>query len=565
MTGPAAETTDVVIVGAGVAGALLAWRLGKAGLRVALLEAGDASVDRAAAVADYGASPTRSLGSPYPAAAIGPEHPGPMDTYYDQIGPEDYLSTYERIAGGTTWHWLGHTPRLLPADFALKTNYGVGVDWPISYATLEPWYCAAEKALGVAGDNIEWANVHGAFRSQPFPMQPIWPSWSDVYVGRAINGVVVDGQSVRVLATPAARNSEPYDGRPPCAGNASCIPICPIGAKYDGSVHVKKALATGKVRLIPRAVATRLIVGKAKKIDAVEFRLKNRSTQSIRGKIVILTANAIESSKLLLMSADAKRGVPNGVANSSDQVGRNLMDHMQKSVFVQTKDPVYPFRGPPSTSGIETFRDGSFRRQRSAMRFSLNNDGWARRSVSSPSADIAAAVAQGLFGQALRARVFESVARQFRFSLSAEVLPEPDNRVTLSDKPDGDGLPRPRIGFCVPTYTRDAFGPALRIIDQLVKAMDGFIVEQDDSVAPGHYQGAGHVVGGCRMGSDPAQSVTNADARSHDHPNLYIMGASVFPTCGTANPTLTVAALSLRAADHIASAEFGRAALGPAA
>jgi choline dehydrogenase-like flavoprotein len=551
MTAPAAETFDVVIIGAGVAGALLAWRLGSAGLHVALLEAGDANVDRAAAVAAYGASASKSLGSPYPGGAVGPEHPGPMDTYYDQIGPEDYLSTYERIAGGTTWHWLGHTPRLLPADFALMTNYGVGVDWPISYAMLEPWYCAAEKALGVAGDNNEWANIHGAFRSQPFPMQPIWPSWSDVYVGRAINDLVVDGQSVRVLATPAARNSEPYQGRPPCAGNASCIPICPIGAKYDGYVHVEKALHTKKVKLIPRAVATRLVVGASKKIDTVEYRLKNGTRRHVRGKIVILTANAIESSKLLLMS---------GVANSSDQVGRNLMDHMQKSVFVRTKDPVYPFRGPPSTSGIETFRDGPFRSQRSAMRFSLNNDGWARRSVSSPAADITAAVEQGLFGQALRARVFESVTHQFRFSLSTEVLPDPNNRVTLSNKPDSDGLPRPRISFNVPTYTRDAFGPALQIIDQLVKAMGGAVVEQDNSVAPGgnHYSGAGHVVGGCRMGSDAATSVTNADARSHDHPNLYIMGASVFPTCGTANPTLTLAALSLRAADHIASVEFGR-------
>src|SRR5580693_4321006 len=118
MTAPAAETFDVVIIGAGVAGALLAWRLGSAGLHVVLLEAGDAKVDRAAAVAAYGASASKSLGSPYPGAAVGPEHPGPMDTYYDQTGPEDYLSTYERIAGGTTWHWLGHTPRLLPADFA---------------------------------------------------------------------------------------------------------------------------------------------------------------------------------------------------------------------------------------------------------------------------------------------------------------------------------------------------------------------------------------------------------------------------------------------------------------
>jgi glucose dehydrogenase len=558
MKTPAAEAFDVVVVGAGVAGALIAWRLGGAGLKVALLEAGAAKVDRQAALAAWGASAGKSLGSPYAEAAVGPEHPGPLNNYYDQAGPEDYLSTYERIAGGTTWHWLGHTPRLLPNDFLLKSTYGVGVDWPISYAILEPWYCAAEAALGVAGDDDQWGNIHGAFRSRPFPMPPIWPSWSDNHVARAVQDLMVNGQRVRVLATPAARNSRPYDGRPPCAGNSSCIPICPIGAKYDGYVHVQKAVKTGKVKLIDRAVATRLTVGNPGRIEAVEYRLDDGSRRTVRGRIVVLTANAIESSKLLLMSAAPDKGAPNGVANSSDQVGRNLMDHMQKSVFVLAKEPVYPFRGPPSTSGIETFRDGPFRARHSAMRFSLNNDGWARRTASSPAADVKAAVDQGLFGRKLRERLFESVSRQLRFSLSTEVLPDPNNRVTLSNLRDSDGLPRPRISFDIGGYTRDAFGPALAIIAQLVQAMNGTIVEQDTSVEPHHYSPAGHVMGGCRMGASATEAVTDANCRSFDQTNLYIVGASVLPTCGTANPTLTVAALSLRTADHIVSAEFGR-------
>src|SRR5947209_15928384 len=151
---------DVVIVGAGVAGALLAWRLGGAGLRVALLEAGSGQVDRNAAVKAYFDSPTKSLGSPYPDGATGPEHAQTRDSYFDQAGPENYLSTYERVAGGSTWHWLGHTPRLVPNDFRLKTAYGQGVDWPIDYAELEPWYALAEEALGVSGDDAQWANVH---------------------------------------------------------------------------------------------------------------------------------------------------------------------------------------------------------------------------------------------------------------------------------------------------------------------------------------------------------------------------------------------------------------------
>jgi choline dehydrogenase-like flavoprotein len=550
---------DVVVVGAGVAGGLLAWRLGEAGFKVALVEAGPAEVNRGAALAAYAASTSKSLGSPYRDGAPGPEQLGPKETYFDFAGPEPYLSTYERIAGGTTWHWLGHTPRLLPNDFSMKSTYGVGVDWPVSYATLEPWYCRAEAALGVAGDDGEWANIHGAFRSQPFPMPQIWQSWSDTYVARAVQDLVVDGLKVRVLSTPAARNSRPYDGRPPCAGNASCIPICPIGAKYDGSVHVTKAQKTGNVSLIAEAISTRLVIGNERRIESVEYRRKDGTRARVSGRIVVLSANAIESAKLLLMSADPTKNAASGVANSSDQVGRGLMDHMQKSVYVQGRDPLYPFRGPPSTSGIETFRDGPFRRQRSAMRFSLNNDGWFRRTTpGSPGFDVAAMVDQGLFGKELRHRLFEGVSRQFRFSLSTEVLPDPDNRVSLSEKPDADGLPRPKISFHVGDYTRAAFGPALSVVAQLTKAMNGTIIDQDTSVDPGHYSGAGHVMGGCRMGANAKEAVTDGDCRTFDHPNLYIVGAGLWPTCGTANPTLTVAAISLRAADHIASAEFGK-------
>jgi choline dehydrogenase-like flavoprotein len=274
---------DVVIVGAGVAGALVAWRLGEVGLKVALIEAGAAEVDRTAAVNAWGAAANKSLGSPYPGGAPGPEHADGPSPYYDQAGPENFLSTYERIAGGSTWHWLGHTPRLLPNDFRMASRYGVAVDWPIGYDDLEPWYCEAEVALGVAGDDEAWANVLGAVRSRPFPMPPIWPSWSDTYVAHAVDGLMIDGQRIAVLATPAARNSRPYDGRPPCAGNASCIPICPIGAKYDGFVHVVKARATGAVEMIAPATATRLYVGEGARIEAVLVRLADGSTGAVKG------------------------------------------------------------------------------------------------------------------------------------------------------------------------------------------------------------------------------------------------------------------------------------------
>ena len=547
---------DVVIVGSGVAGALVGWKLAQAGRGVLILEAGEQGPPRAELVESYAAATNKSLGSPYvasePVKVPGPEQyggtqkPPPVsvrDDYYDQVGTDKYLSTYERRVGGTTWHWLGHTPRLLPSDFHLNSLYGVGVDWPLSYADLEPWYCEAEKALGVAGDDTQWANVHGAFRSQLFPMPPIWTSFSDDYIIQKVDGRTILGVPVHILATPAARNSLPYDDRPPCAGNASCIPICPIGAKYDASVHVEKARKAGAT-LRPRSVVTKLHVERDGSVRRVTYRPWNGPEQTVSGKLVIIAANAIETPKLLLLSAGD--GAPNGVANSSDQVGRNLMDHLQKSVFAKLPDPVYPFRGPPSTAGIEAFRDGPFRRRVGALRISLDNDGWASRG--SPYADADQLVQQGLFGANLQQSLREAAIRQIRISCSTEVLPDPNNRVALSDLLDTFGIPRPRITFAAAKYTLDALDKALDAINEILCVAGGTA----SAISP--IGGAGHILGTCRMGGDGAQAVVDANGRSFDHKNLFIVGSSTFPTCGTANPTLTISALALRTADHILQA-----------
>jgi choline dehydrogenase-like flavoprotein len=553
MTRASGEKYDVVIIGSGVAGALVGWKLAEARRSVLILEAGEQGGSRAELVEKYAATTNKSLGSPYvasdPKKIPGPEQyggtqkPAPIsvrDDYYDQVGNDDYLSTYERRVGGTTWHWLGHTPRLLPNDFNMNSLYGVGQDWPLSYAQLEPWYCEAEKALGVAGDDAQWANVHGAFRSQQFPMPPIWTSFSDDYIIQKVDGRPILGVPVHVLATPAARNSLPYDDRPPCAGNGTCIPICPIGAKYDASVHLKKALNSGAT-LRPQCVVTKLHVDPDDFVRRVTYRPWNGPEHTVSGQFVIVAANSIETPKLLLLSADER--VPNGVANSSDQVGRNLMDHLQKSVFAKMRDPVFPFRGPPSTAGIETFRDGPFRRNVGAFRISLDNDGWFSRS--SPYADAEQLVQQGLFGVDLQRALRDAVVHQMRVSCSTEVLPDPDNRVTLSDQLDTSGIKRPRITFKRAKYTLDALDKALDAINEILSAAGGTVC------AIGQIGGAGHIMGTCRMGADATKAVVDAEGRSFDHKNLFILGSSTFPTCGTANPTLTIAALALRTADHI--------------
>src|SRR5882672_4059819 len=304
----AKDTFDAVIIGSGVSGALLANELANKGARVLILEAGETGRDRQEMVHSWAGATVKRLGTPYtpsqPAKIPGPEQPAnpsdikvARDLYFDQmpdpITPERYGSTYERRVGGSTWHWLGHTPRLLPNDFRMQSAYGVGVDWPISYSDLEPWYCQAEKALGVAGDDAEWKEVHGAFRSQAFPMSKIWPSWSDMQIARKLNGVPIAGHQLAVLSTPSARNSQVYDGRPPCAGNASCVPICPIGAKYDASVHVKRAVEK-HATLREKSVVTRLEVDADKSVHLVHYKHWDGKPGKAWGSIVVVAANAIE-------------------------------------------------------------------------------------------------------------------------------------------------------------------------------------------------------------------------------------------------------------------------------
>lgn len=554
-----ARDFDVVVIGAGVAGAMVAYRLALSGANVLILEAGSQNPSRAQMVGSYAIASIKSPHSPYVQSEADTKAPSPdsPNDYYDQVqAPQpQYKSTYERRTGGSTWHWLGHTPRMLRSDFRMRSRYGHGpafpagfVDWPISYDDLEPWYCEAEKEMGVAGSDEEWNDLFDSPRSKRFPMSPIWPSYSDLRIAEQINGKRFHDIEFRVRSTPSARNSALYDGRPPCAGNSICVPLCPIGAKYDGSVHVAKATTAGAA-LWEQCVVTKLEKDEDGSVHTVHFVTYGNVAQTVTAAILVLAANAIESPKLLLMSQ---------LANSSDQVGRNLMDHLSKSTFGLAPEPLFPFRGPPSTSGIESFRDGEFRSESAGFRISLNNDGWSRKSA--PYAEIIDGVMnKKLIGAELQSAVFDRVTRQVRLSCSVEVAPDSNNRVELSATTDALKLPRPKITFSPPEYSYRGLAQARETLAEMFRLIGATEVDLGD---PRAYDGAGHIMGTCRMGNDTKASVVDAFCRSHDHKNLFIVGSSVFPTVGSPNPTLTLAALALRAAQDVARQLGARTAPG---
>ncbi|XYH95415.1 GMC family oxidoreductase [Sorangium sp. So ce1128] len=527
---------DVVIVGAGIAGTLAGYRLAKAGARVLVLESGP-RVDRDKAVGAYRSAVVKTLEVPFPRsrAAPAPSQSAPGE-YYVQEGPDTFKSTYLRVVGGTTWHWLGTTLRLLPDDLRMRTLHGVGVDWPLTYDALEPWYVESEIEMGVAGEESL-----GSPRSKPHPMAPIPRSYSDLRVADRTSAL-----GYPVTATAQARNTAPYDGRPACCGSNSCVPICPIAARYDASVHVKKAELAG-VRIVEDAIATAVRIGPDGRVSRLLFKRPDGTEHEASGKVYIVAAHGIETPKLLLMSrTDA---LPDGVANRSGQVGRNLMDHPVQLSWALAADALGQPRGPLSTAGIDATRTGASRGVRAAFRVELGNDGW-RWPVGGPEVVAVDLVRKGLRGKQLAAELASHCTRQICLSSLMEQLPDPDNRITPAfDQLDALGLPRPRLHYRVGSYTRDGMAAARAVHDQIFDALEAsFRAHRIE------HEGAGHIMGTIRMGADPSASVVDPNLRAHDHDNLYLLGSGVFPTGGAANPTLTIAALALRAAQSIATA-----------
>jgi choline dehydrogenase-like flavoprotein len=552
---------DAVIVGAGIAGSLIARQLADARLRVLIIEAGN-PLPRLQEWID------RLYTGIWPVFEPSPGAPQPDDpTYFEQDGPLPFGSTYEIRAGGTTLHWVGTAMRFVPSDFRMKSLYGVpgSRDWPISYDELEPWYTAAEYEIGVAGDATSAAR-NGEKRSRPFPMPMVPQSYLDLQVASALNGRVVNGVSVSVSPTPQARNTVAYDRRPPCMGNTSCFPLCPIRAKYDASSTLEKAIAAGSILWTNCVVSNVTVEPNSSVIKAVNYVRVSNSSETLRGavtaRVFILAANAIETAKILLNSQ--WRVQPDGVAvtaaNSSDQVGRNLMDHVCQVSWGTTPDPVFPYRGPISTSGIESFRDDPKRKSRAGYRVEIGNEGW-NWPTNAPITTVEHLVHAKAFGTRLRNALRDSCTRHIRFAFEPESLPLGDSRVRLSSNVNKlTGIPRPKLSYRLSDYTLEGYVDSVQTAKEMFRLMNIHDETHASKDEPGYFEykgvayqfrGAGHAIGTYRMGESHSDSVVNKNQRCWDHPNMYLVGSGAFPTTATANPTLTLAALCLRTADII--------------
>lgn len=619
---------DVVIVGSGISGSIMAKTLTQAGKNVLILEAGltaGASMNSNGSYYNYMTyletffnASAKVPNSPYPnlkdAPSIdvinietipSPTEPATKGDYLVQAGPLPFGSDNWRGPGGTTMHWLGTTPRMLPNDFQMKTKYGVGVDWPFSYDDLKPYYEMAELEIGVSGSVKEQKgpgvtkNYYGDYE---FPMKKIPQSYLDqVFMKEMKKGgdsvVKLDGKKYKIefISTPQGRNSIPCQEYPyrgirwdekrkelvlekstptdkyqqvgaiwspnvglRCEGNASCVPICPVQAKYNALKTLRKAVGE-HLDIKTQAVASKVLVDDiTQKVSGIEYKTFDTgndvvyNTHIAKGKIYVLGASAIENAKILLAS---------GIANSSDQVGRNLMDHWVLLTWGLLPKKAYPYRGPGSTTNIPTFRDGEFRKNHAAWISPVDNWGWAWP-VFSPGTDVSAALGKNMLGKELKNHLNDVLTRQLLLHFECEQIPDPENRVTISEAyKDPIGNYRPIVHYHTNEYMNKSLEAAVKVSDQIFKeanvedhtsysqALDPDYVEYNGKGY--NFWGAGHIVGTHRMGTKPDNSVVNPDQRTWDHDNLYLIGCGNMPTLGTSNPTLTMSALTFKAAEAI--------------
>ncbi|QDU42867.1 Fructose dehydrogenase large subunit [Symmachiella dynata] len=612
---------DIVIVGAGVAGSILGKQLADRGKRVLMLEAGPGTGLEQGGfqsfVERFLTQELKTPTSPYPHSDNAPIQ-RPFHEYYEQSGPMNYGSNYMRHAGGTTLHWMGTCLRFLPEDFRLKSLYGHGIDWPITYTDLQPYYQMAEWELGVSANAAEQQSVDRDDQlyatGYDYPMERVPPSYLDDTIRERFEGksIDIDGRAypLEVSSTPAARNSipranltDPREAREivgsyrpvgdpdlpderggRCQGNASCIPICPVQAKYSALKTLRTAIERncGRLDVIIKAVASLIEIDPgSERVVGVRYKKYADPDQPsftehvARGRVYVIAAHAIETAKLLLAS-DA--------ANSSELVGCNLMDHPFVLTWGLMPKPIGSYRGPGSTSGIPLFRDGAFRSESAAFRVEIGNwgvdfpNGTPHTTLMSlvdrkhfndafgnhPEGIRQAEHAGDLFGKALRQEMQDVCSRQFRLGFELEQLPDPKNCVTIQSRyKDAIGNYRPVISYRLDDYCKKGIVNARKASDEIFAKLgvtDETDYDRPSGIAAGRfkvdgqwyeYHGAGHAVGTHRMGNSPRDSVVDADQRTWDHPNLFLVGGGNFCTIGTANPTLTIAALAFKAADAI--------------
>lgn len=527
------DTVDVLIIGAGPSGAVVANEMSRAGFSVTCLEQGrwynnnefpgDKQEWELLSQQRWSPDPNiRKLKEDYPLA----------------VGDSDVYPVMMAGVGGSTLIYSGHWMRLLPSDFRMKTLDDVADDWPLTYDDLAPYYDKIDRAIGVAG--VEGDPMYPRGLVPPMPPHPIGK------IGRrAAAGMNKLGW--HWWPSPNAIASQRMGELARCVRFAACETGCPEGAKASFDItHWPAAIKHG-TQLKTRCRVRQITTDTRGRADGAVYFDADGAERRQKARFVVLAANGIGSPRLLLLSTHA--GAPDGLANSSGLVGRRLMLHPNGEVTGVYDEPMESWLGPAGQliHSLEFYETDSSRGFVGGAKWQVMPIGGPLRALALyDHADI-----DLQWGAAIHDRVKETLGRGLQWAINSQDMPEESNRVVLDDTlTDSDGIPAPRIEYRLSENTKRLMKFNLDRVEEAHQAA-GAINTVRTELWPGQ---PGHLLGTAKMGTDPATSVVNEWGIAHDVPNLAIVDGSIMPTSGAVNPTATITAMALRTAEHLIGA-----------
>jgi choline dehydrogenase-like flavoprotein len=521
------EPVDVLIIGAGPAGAAAAWSLAETKMRIVCLEQGDwmnpaeyptSGLDwEARAMGDYSFSPNRRRArADYPIN----EDDSPIK-----------IANFNGVGGGTVMY-AGHYPRFHPSDFRVHSLDGVADDWPIDYQTLEPYYDENDRVMGVSG-----LEGDPAYPPKPSQMPPLPLGRAGETIARGFNAM-----GWHWWPSDSAIATTQYEGRDRCINLGGCLSGCAQGAKASADITYWPQAIRAGVELRTRCRVREITVNDRGMASGAVFFDADGVEQFQAAEVVILASNGIGTPRILLNSTSSR--FPEGLANRSGLVGRNLMFHPYASINGIFDSPQDGARGPVDCLWSQEFYETNLGRGfvRGFTYEMTRGRGPVMTALTGVnSGRIPFGPAHHDAYRALYNRITGMVA-------ICEDLPEAHNTVTLDPElTDSDGIPAPKITYRLSQNSRDMLNFAVERATEVLKAAGAVDVISEAPLAVGGW----HLMGTARMGADPERSVVNEWGRSHDVKNLFVVDGSLFVTSAGVNPTRTIQALALYVADQM--------------
>ncbi len=521
------EPVDILIIGAGASGAAFAWAMTETRMRIVCLEQGEWTKP-----AEFPATrrdvEARNGGD----FAISPNRRQRVTDYpIHEDGSCIKVANFNGVGGGTVLYGA-HTPRFHPSDFRVKSLDGIADDWPIDYATLAPFYDINDRMMGVSG-----LAGDPAYPGKTVPMKPLPMGRASETLGRGFNKL-----GWHWWPSDSTIASEEYEGRPACINLGQCTAGCAQGAKGSTDITYWPQAIRAGVELRTRCRVREITLGPDGMANGTIYYDADGREVFQAAHIVVMACNGIGTPRILLNSKSER--FPNGLANSSDQVGRNLMFHPYVSIFGYFDHELDGERGPDNAMWSHEFYETDESRgfKRGFIWEFSRGEGTAALALDG--------TANGLipWGTGHHAAYRRYHRRGTGLGAILEDLPEPHNRVTLDPAlTDTDGIPAPRIAYTLSENSRRMIDFAIARGTEVLTAAGAYRVESEGPLPYGGW----HLMGTARMGTNPATSVVNEWGRAHDVKNLFIVDGSIFVTSAGVNPTPTIQALALYIADQI--------------